>query len=297
MRRLPCFVAIVPLVMLWALLASPASARHSSSATPPPSLSNAAACPQHLFHGMPKATRPSSRFKPLCNDGYAVGYSEARKDPLWAAYHLTWVEHPAHLQRPAKFSVDPRTEAKVRHEDYTQQPPRLYDRGHMAPNFAVGSRYGQEAQLQTFLMSNICPQAYRLNEQTWQYLEQVIAGTWSSRHDDLWVVTGPIFDAEPDAPNAERLNGVAQIPAAFFTIVAEEHGGKVHLLAVVMDQGVKGTHVLKEFTRTVREIEEQTGLDFFSELPDDVESAVESAQPDPEWNVGQTLGKSGRGED
>jgi len=55
--------------------------------------------------------------------------------------------------------------------------------------------------------------------------------------------------------------------------------------------------VLKEFTRTVREIEEQTGLDFFSDLPDDVESVVESAQPDPEWNVEQTLGRSGRGED
>jgi endonuclease G len=286
MRRFARLLAVATLVLFPVVVASQEG--HGSNSAP-------AACPQHMFQGLPKATRSSSEFTLLCNEGYAVGYSEARKDPLWAAYRLHRVENPTSAKRPGRFRADDRTTARVRHEDYVQHAPRLYDRGHMAPNHAVATRYGPEAQVETFLMSNVCPQAAPLNQQTWQYLEQVIAGTWSSRHDVLWVVTGPIFDREADDPAAQRLNGVAQIPAAFYTIVAEDHDGKVNLLAVVMSQDVKGQQVLKDFTTTANQIETLTGLDFFSELPDAVENAVEAAPPAAEWNVGLTLGKSGHG--
>jgi endonuclease G len=288
MRRFTNFLALAAIVLFPVFVTSQEG--HGSTSAPD-------ACLRHMFQGLPKATRPASEFKLLCNQGYAVGYSEARKDPLWAAYRLDRVENPTSAKRPGKFRADDRTMAGVRHEDYVQHAPRLYDRGHMAPNYAVGTRYGPEAQIETFLMSNVCPQAAPLNQQTWQYLEKLIAGTWSSRHDVLWVVTGPIFDHEPEDPAVERLNGVAQIPAAFYTIVAQEHDGKVNLLAVVMGQDVKGRQVLRDLTTTANDIEKRTGLDFFPELPDALENAVESAPPAAEWNVQQILGQSGHGAD
>ncbi len=56
--------------------------------------------------------------------------------------------------------MDTLTIAKVTHNDYTHSG---YDRGHMAPNYAIATRYGQEAQKETFLMSNIVPQLGNLN--------------------------------------------------------------------------------------------------------------------------------------
>ena len=54
--------------------------------------------------------------------------------------------------------MDERTAARVSHDDYKPGTDR-FDRGHMAPNHAIATRYGREAQLETFLMSNVCPQA------------------------------------------------------------------------------------------------------------------------------------------
>ena len=36
--------------------------------------------------------------------------------------------------------------------------------------------------------------------------------------------------------------------------------------------------------KTVREIEKQTGLDFFWELPDEIENALETSPADARWN-------------
>ncbi len=71
-------------------------------------------------------------------------------------------------ERPFRFEIDIRTDAKVNHDDYTGTG---YDRGHMAPNAALLAQYGQIAQLETYLMSNICPQTGSLNRGIWAKLE------------------------------------------------------------------------------------------------------------------------------
>ena len=109
------------------------------------------------------------------NTGFTVGYSELHKTPVWVSYRLFRVDDPVSGERPSRFKVDERTEAKVKHDDYTNSG---YDRGHIAPNYAISTRFGRVAQLQTFLMSNICPQLPRLNRQVWKRLEQRVAKTY-----------------------------------------------------------------------------------------------------------------------
>lgn len=232
------------------------------------------------------ALKSNSQYKLLVNKGYAVGDSETHKDPLWSAYRVPAEPVQKIGPRPNKFKVDERTEAKVRHDHYNQKPPRLYDRGHMAPNLAVGSRYGQDAQLETFLMSNICPQRATLNQQTWRSLESTIANEYSHDFKQVWVVTGPVFGSQP-----QKLNDVAIIPKTFYTIVVDAggNGRQLRMLGVVMDQSVQGIQSLRKYVKTVREIEKQTGLDFFPALPDEIEKVVESSFPDEEWDIDQLL--------
>ena len=153
---------------------------------------------------------PISNATIIENTGFTIGYSDQRMNPLWVAYKVFPVNDPVSDKRPSKFKIDRRTEARISHNDYTHSG---YDRGHMAPNYAIATRYGREAQLQTFLMSNICPQTPQLNRQIWKRLEQRIAKDM----EEVWVVTGPIFDDD-----IEKLVSGVEIPDAFYKIIADD---------------------------------------------------------------------------
>ncbi len=231
-----------------------------------------------LFAGSPQATTASSYCKELSNEGYMVGYSEDRKDPLWAAYRLGRMESAYSSEpRPSMFKVDERTGAKVRHEDYTNSG---YDRGHMAPNWAIGTRYGRDAQIETFYMSNICPQKPGLNQGMWRCLEMITAKAYANQFGDVWVLAGPIFDKD-----VETLKSGVEIPDEFYTIMVIVTDKKIQMQAFVMEQEQSGRKPLENFITNVDSIEDKTGLDFFVNLPDTLEEKLESSTPPNAWKV------------
>ena len=209
------------------------------------------------------------------NIGFSIGYSELHKNPLWVSYKLFKVDNPASEKRPSNFNVDNRTEAKVTQNDYTHSG---YDRGHMAPNYAIATRYGQEAQLQTFLMSNICPQLPKLNRQIWKQLEQRIVKTYANDFEEIWVVTGPIFDDQ-----IEKLASGVEIPDAFYKIIVDEEDGNPRMLAFIIPQDVGGSGKYERFIVSIDSVESVTGIDFFSELEDGLENRLEVMKPNIIW--------------
>ncbi len=225
---------------------------------------------------MPKAGASStSVIHVLTNEGYVVGYCEARKDPVWVCYRLSEVASFKAPPRPKQFVVDARTRAKVASTNYTNSG---YDRGHMAPNYGVALCYGAHAQQETFLMSNIIPQSPNLNRRVWEQLEQAEIKTYAQRFKQLWAVDGPIFRGSP-----KKLGGGVSVPDACFKILAVEENKQPRILAFIMPQTVNGDEVPQQFLTSVAEIEKETGLNFFSELPKDVEQRVEAQTADRVW--------------
>jgi endonuclease G len=229
-----------------------------------------------IFGGAPRAKAGSGNeveFQVLRNQGYIAGYSEARRNPLWVAYRVVKPETPYRLPRPSGFTTDLRTMARVKESDFSGSG---YDRGHMAPNQAIMEEFGLEAQLETFLLSNICPQAPNLNRNVWERLEAQ-ERRYAAGMEEVWVVDGPIF-ADLSGGKTERLASGIAVPAAFYKMVLdeEEHrGGKARMFAVVMPQNAKGSELPQEFLTTVSEIERQTHLDFFWKLEDGMERELE----------------------
>ncbi|MFC1467798.1 DNA/RNA non-specific endonuclease, partial [Verrucomicrobiota bacterium] len=108
-----------------------------------------------IYGGRPKQKLTAlHRATLLKNSGYTVGYSDHFELPLWSAYRVFNVPKLESGKRPSRFTTDTRTKARVSHNDYTRSG---FDRGHMAPNYAIATRYGRTAQKETFLMSNIIP--------------------------------------------------------------------------------------------------------------------------------------------
>lgn len=240
--------------------------------------------PALLYQGAPQPRDGkdfNTWFRILRNHGFILGYSDLRGNPLWVEYALTFAENTPSLKRPNRFETDWRGINRVSHDSFKKSD---YDRGHMAPNYAMSHLYGREGQADSFLMTNITPQKAKLNQQLWQRLEETEIKHFAKVFGKVWVITGPVFSG-----TVERLSSdwTVEIPDAFFKIyITEAAPGKPPMaLAFLVPQTVNGHEPLTQFVTSIDNIEMQTGIDFFAGLDDRTEARVEAAiEPQP-WNL------------
>ncbi|MCX7095621.1 MAG: DNA/RNA non-specific endonuclease [Methylobacter sp.] len=249
--------------------------------------------PALLYQGAPQARdgkNIDTWFRILRNHGFILGYSDLRGNPLWVEYALTdAAENTPSLKRPGHFETDWRSINRVSHESYRQTRSErsrhsAYDRGHMAPNYAMSHLYGKEGQADSFLMTNISPQKAKLNQQVWQRLEETEIKHFAKLFGKLWVLTGPVF-----VGTVERLpsDWRVEVPDAFYKIyITEAAPGKPSIaLAFLIPQSVSGKEPLAQFVTSIDNIEAKTGLDFFAQLDDRIEAALEAAVLPQPWKL------------
>ncbi|SHO81087.1 DNA/RNA non-specific endonuclease [hydrothermal vent metagenome] len=236
-----------------------------------------------VYMGVPTTNsfNPKRFTRVFRNSSFMLGYSDYRGNPLWVTYKLTKIPKDAKkLKRPDKFESDWRTFSRVSSDDYSRSG---YDRGHMAPNFAISRLYGRDAQISTFLMSNISPQKAKLNRGIWRKLEGIEVKYFTKLFDEVWVFTGPIFDK-----NIEKLStsNKVEIPDAFYKIyVGVKKDKTAKALAFIIPQTVTGKEPLRKFVTTIDEIEKQTGIDFLYKLEDKLENKLESSKDITAWRL------------
>lgn len=216
-------------------------------------------------------------FQVLDPPGFVLGYSEYWRNPLWVAYRLTQRVDGPYADRPERFAVDARTFSRVNAEDYSHSG---FNRGHMAPNYAMSRFHGRAAQRASFRMSNIVPQRGALNQKLWQRLEELEADVYAASEVPLYVVMGPVFTAED-----ERLPSGVAIPDGFFRIwLRRDRDGRLRVLAFLVPQTVSGYEPLDGFLVSVDAIEQATGLDFFHRLDDEQEAVLEAGVNAQAWD-------------
>lgn len=234
------------------------------------------------YEGVPRVTASGPEFwlRNWRNPGFMLGYSEWRRNALWVTYKLSAKEERYSGERPKHFNVDNRSIMRVSGNDYRNSG---FDRGHLAPNYAIASEYGRSAQLATFQMSNISPQSKHLNQKLWQRLESVTVDHFLARKKNLWIVTGPVFD-----DHITNLKSGVEIPDAFYKIILAPatDSAPAEAISFVMPQKVRGNEPLSRYLSSIDAIEAATGLDFFHKLADDAEAKLESNISDGRsWNL------------
>lgn len=231
----------------------------------------------------------------LRNDGYLVGWSDFRVGALWASYRLQERGDVDIGPRP-DFSADWRTLWPV---DTTSYRGSGYDRGHLAPNYAMAVNGGEAAQRDSFLMSNMLPQSPKLNRQLWQRLEAVVMDHFLPHFGQLQVITGPIY-APMDWLSGESwmhlaLNriGFIEIPESFYKIIVVP-GDTPLAVAFIMPQDVEGDEPLNQYLVSIDEVEQRTGLNFLPSLPASLESAWEATAGVGDWGLSRVSRLPGR---
>lgn len=156
-----------------------------------------------------------------------------------------------------------------------------YDRGHMCP--AADNKNDYDAMLESFQMSNICPQRHDLNAGDWNELE-MLCRDWVYDYGDLYICCGPIFDTKNPKTIGKRDHGLwVSVPDRFFKVVLKM-GKRPRAIGFIMPN--EGTpHDIRTYAVSVDEIEKITGIDFYPSLSDDIENEVEAQCNPAAWNI------------
>lgn len=212
----------------------------------------------------------------ITHKGYTVSYNADWKIPNWVAYELTDVEVAGEEPRGKKFVPDPMVPKyeSATTEDYKNSG---WDRGHMAP--AADMKWHPQAMKESFYLSNICPQNHNLNGGAWKDLEEQVRDL-AAQKGHIYVVCGPIVSDDYKTIGANKV----VVPSAFFKVLLQEENGNIHTIGFIYEN-VGGRRPMSTYARTVDEVEELTGIDFFPSLPDKIEKAVESEVDFTKWTV------------
>ena len=231
------------------------------------------------FAGVPRRTgSPAPTDITVLDRGeFKVGWSPKLRHPVWVAYHVPAAARFESGERP-NFRKDKEVPSSPAASAYDRSG---YDRGHMAPNYAIATRFGAAAQDQTFLMTNIAPQSRTLNRGIWRNLEHRIAELWTARYGEIWVIVGTLSKG-----GGETLSGTdIDVPEQLYQVVVAQEGMDIRAFAVLIDQNVPWGAWPTRYLITIDELEELTGLDFLPDLPEFIQSPLESELPSRLWPI------------
>lgn len=235
----------------------------------------------HLMLGNPSGAtsdsgQPSNYL--ISRDQYALAYHRDRGTPIWVSWHLEAADLGDVERYSGPFIPDNSLPAgwyQVRHSDYSNTG---YDRGHMVPSADRTST--PENNQATFILTNVVPQAPANNQGPWADLENNIRDMIRAG-DEAYIIAGIQGEA------GKLAGGALTVPAAVWKVVVLLPAGdddlarinaQTRLIAVLLpnNASVEGRR-WQEFTTSVSCIEELTGLDLLSALPDPIETALSGA--------------------
>lgn len=226
---------------------------------------------------------------------YCTSYNNKTRNPNWVAWKLTreHTDGPYPRKGVPYFTEDGqaygigkvtlKTLKNVYFLDSESEKPRqeLSDwstkynmsHGHMCP--AGDNKWDRAAINQSFLLTNMCPQDQSLNSGGWNKLEEKCR-SWANKYGYIYIVAGPIFRGKPS-----RFLGHIAVPDAFFKVVLCM-SGKPKAIGFIYENDSSSQSINNKYC-TVDHVEEITGFDFFSSLPDDVEDIIEAKSNINDW--------------
>lgn len=169
-----------------------------------------------------------------------------------------------------------------------------YDRGHLCSS--EDRVYNQDANDQTFYMSNMSPQKSSFNEGYWVTLEQLVQklGRDAKFSDTLYVVKGGTIRDDQLLTYVIRPNGKqVAVPKYYYMALLKVKNGVYSSIAFWMEHKEYGytyehqapLSEIRKTALTVNELEQKTGIDFFPNLPNATEEKVENQKVESAWGM------------
>ena len=237
---------------------------------------------------------------------YSVEWDNAKVANRWTCYQLHEGNTLSTTDRNDDFKADPDVAVSATLEDYRNSG---FSRGHLCPS--ADRQCTKEQNKQTFFLTNMQPQWQKHNGGLWKNLEDLVRNfatddSKTNAHcDTLYIVKAAtitdkvtINDAEEDGIYADRCVGgdghthELIVPKYFY--MALLHYNKAtdtyHAIAFwTLHKDESDTNKnYGDYVISIDELEQRTGIDFFCNLPDDVEKTVEAETDLDFWKLTTT---------
>ncbi len=214
----------------------------------------------------------------VVHPGHILVYDQKHKQAKWVAHIAAPDLTTGNLARIDSFIPDPLVKGGTAvTTDYWYSG---YDRGHLVPS--ADMRWNQGALAATYLYSNISPQKPELNRESWAELEDWVRRYVNYSKRRLFVVTGPVLrDGLPTMDKPNRENEVS-IPELFYKVIADLDSDSPKAIAFLQSNG-KNEYPTISYAVPVDSVEKLTGIDFFANLDDKLEDAIESMRDPKDW--------------
>ena len=225
------------------------------------------ACAVHSPYGWATTTRTAA---PICREAYLVAYDAPVKIPAYVAYTLLPQNALGCFPRTNAFVADQSVPGGARPDDYTGTG---YDKGHAAPDGDLS--WSQQVEYDSFLMTNMYPQAGSLNRGIWKLLETSVRG-WAVQTNQSYTIFVGAFYGQGDKTIG---NGVI-VPHGYYKIVINNNTRQIAGWAFPHTAPYPNLgNDLTVFRKSVAQIMQEAGVQY--KFP---AGAVELA-PGQEWPV------------
>lgn len=213
----------------------------------------------------------------LQRTGFVVSYNTSKCTPSWVAWELTSKETTGPISRKDyDFTPDPMIDARYQVEKH-EYANSGYDKGHMCP--AGDMKWSSSAMNDCHYMTNICPQAPKLNQVYWERLESTCR-RWAELYGSIYVVCGPIYNSGKHTTIGT--NHTIVVPDGYFKVVITLIEGEEKGIGFYYRNN-EAHQTMESAALTIDQVEEITGYNFFAELPIEVEERIEVQNELSSW--------------
>lgn len=222
---------------------------------------------------------------------YCLQYDAQKYHSKWVAFRFDGITGKKAVGRSGEFQDDPSitTDLYIGSNSFWG-----YDRGHLCAS--EDRVYSSQANCNTFYMTNMSPQISSFNQGYWVTLEGQIQKLGRDRTfcDTLYVVKGGTIRDGQIKTYVERPNGKkVAVPKYYFVALLKVKNSQYSSIGFWLEhkevnysyEKQAPLSVFKETVVTIDELEEKTGLDFFHNLPDNIETPVEKLKEPAAWGI------------
>lgn len=211
---------------------------------------------------------------------YCLEWDIAKKSNRWTCYELyasnrrTGNGVSRYRSDTNQYPQDPLLDTQYR---WSVDPFRNshYDHGHLCPS--ADRLNTQEANIQTFYLTNMMPQSHTFNAGVWQNMEAWVRNRiTTSSTDTLFIVKGGTIDNASQYTTMDRTGGKLIIPRYYYMALLMHNSQGYKAMGFWAEHKDDTSTDLSPYVVNIDELERLTGLDFFCNLPDDIENRVES---------------------
>lgn len=222
---------------------------------------------------------------------YSLEYSPEHHHSRWVAFRFDATNRAVNVNRKEynirpQYPIDPELKSCLTDDASFSG----YQHGHLCAS--NDRRYSRDANDQTFYMSNMSPQSSNFNGTYWTLYESFVQtlGRTENFSDTLYVVKGGTLD---QTRATIRVDGFSvPVPKYYWMALLRVKGSSYAAVGFWMehrddyaDYSSDPRPEILNHAVSIDQLETLTGINFFPNLPDDVEKSVEASYTSSTWGL------------